>query len=162
VYHMERCSGCCQKWRQTWLLKDWRDPNKQEKWFFIVEEKCVTGSSELLVCHHYICVTGSSELLVCHHYICVTGSSELLVSHHYICGLREKTDELINSLFPKFPRFLCFPEHHLKQLELDQTNLDGFKLGAAYCRKSLLKGEVSIFVHVKYNYINVDLSKFCK
>jgi hypothetical protein len=53
-------------------------------------------------------------------------------------------------------------EHHLKQLELDQINLDGYKLGAAYCRKSLLKGGISVFVHEKYNYLNVDLSKFCK
>jgi hypothetical protein len=68
------------------------------------------------------------------------------------CGLRKKKDELINSVFPKFPHILCFLEHRLKQLELDQTNLDGYKLGAAYCRKSLLKGGVSIFVHEKYNY----------
>jgi hypothetical protein len=27
---------------------------------------------------------------------------------------------------------------------------------------SLLKGGVSIFVHEKYNYFNIDLSKFCK
>jgi hypothetical protein len=75
---------------------------------------------------------------------------------------KKKTDELINSLFPKFPHILCLSEHHLKQIELDQTNLGGYKLGAAYCRKSLLKGGVSVFVHEKYNYLNVDLSKFCK
>jgi exonuclease III len=69
---------------------------------------------------------------------------------------------LINSLFPKLPLILCFSEHRLKQLELDHINLDGYKLGAAYCRKSLLKGGVSIFVLEKYSYLNVDLSKFCK
>jgi exonuclease III len=69
---------------------------------------------------------------------------------------------LINSLFPKFSHILCLSEYHLKQLELDQINLDVYKLGAAYCRKSLLKGRVSIFVHEKYNYLNVYLSKFCK
>jgi exonuclease III len=74
----------------------------------------------------------------------------------------KKTDDFKNSLFPKFPHIVCFSEHPLKQLELDQINLDGYKLGVAYCRKSLLKGGVSIFVHEKYNYLNVELSKFCK
>jgi hypothetical protein len=83
---------------------------------------------------------------------CATGSSELLVYHQNICGLRKKTDELINYLFSNFPHILCFSGHHLKQLELNQINLDGYKLGAAYCRKSLLKGGASIFVHEKYNY----------
>jgi hypothetical protein len=48
-------------------------------------------------------------------------------------------------------------DHHLKQLELDQINLDDYKLGAAYCKKSLLKGGISVFVHEKYNYLNVEL-----
>jgi hypothetical protein len=69
---------------------------------------------------------------------------------------------LINSLFPKFPHILCFSEHHLKQIELEQINLERYKLGAAYCRKSLLKGGACIFVHKKYNYLNGDLSKYCK
>jgi hypothetical protein len=33
--------------------------------------------------------------------------------------------------------------------ELEQINLEGYKLGAAYCKKSLLKGRVCIFVHKK-------------
>jgi hypothetical protein len=75
--------------------------------------------------------------------------------------IKEK-DELINSLFPKFPHILRFPEHHLKQIELKQVNLEGYKIGAAYCRKSLLKGGVCIFVHKKYNHSNMDLSKYYK
>jgi hypothetical protein len=59
--------------------------------------------------------------------------------------IKKKTAELINSLFPKFPHILCFPEHHLKQIELEQINLE---LHAAYRRKSLLKGGVCIFVHL--------------
>jgi hypothetical protein len=49
----------------------------------------------------------------------------------------------------------------LRPIELEQINL-GYKLGAAYCRKSLLKGGVCIFVHKKYNYSNGDVSKYCK
>jgi hypothetical protein len=65
-------------------------------------------------------------------------------------------------LFSKFPHILRFLEHHLKQIELEQIDLEDYKFGAAYCRKSLLKGGVCIFVHKKYNYSNVGLSKYCK
>jgi hypothetical protein len=75
--------------------------------------------------------------------------------------IKEK-DQLINSLFPKFLHIICFSEHHLKQIELEQINLEGYKFGAVYCRKSLLIGEVCIFVHKKYNYSDGDLSKYCK
>jgi hypothetical protein len=64
--------------------------------------------------------------------------------------------------FSKFPHILCFSEHHLKQIELEQINLEGYKLGAVYSRKSLPKGEVCIFVHKKYNCPNEDLTKYCK
>jgi hypothetical protein len=74
-----------------------------------------------------------------------THSNSLLIFQQNICGLRK--DHLINSLLLKFPHILCFSEHHLKQIELEQINLEGYKLGAAYCRKSLLKGGVCIFVH---------------
>jgi hypothetical protein len=43
-----------------------RPPNNQEKLFFIGEDKCATGSKELLI------------------------------YHQNICGLKKKTDELIN------------------------------------------------------------------
>jgi hypothetical protein len=71
-------------------------------------------------------------------------SSTLLIFHQNICGLK-KTDKMINSCSPMLPHILCFSEHHLKQLELEQINLEGYKLGAAYCRKTLLKGGVCIF-----------------
>jgi hypothetical protein len=87
---------------------------------------------------------------------CSTDSSPLLIFHQNICGLRKKTVELINSLFPNFPHILYFSEHRHKQIELEHINLEGYKLDAAYCRKSLLKGPVCIFVHKNYNYSNVD------
>jgi hypothetical protein len=74
----------------------------------------------------------------------------------------KKKDQLINSFFPKFPHILCFSEHHLKQIELEQINLEGYKLGAAYCRKFLIEGGVCIFVHKKYNYSNGNLSNIAK
>jgi hypothetical protein len=68
----------------------------------------------------------------------------------------------MNSLCPKFLHTLCFSEHHRKQIELQQINLEGYKLGATYCRKILLKGGVCIVIHKNYNYSNVDPSKYCK
>jgi hypothetical protein len=63
-------------------------------------------------------------------------------------------------LFPKFPHILSFSEHY--QIELEQINVEGYKLGAAYCTKSLVKGGVCIFVHIQYNYSNGELGKYCK
>ena len=50
---------------------------------------------------------------------------------------------------PDFPHILCFPEHHLKKSELDQINVDGYRLGAAYCRQVIKRGGVCIFVKKK-------------
>jgi hypothetical protein len=86
--------------------------------------------------------------------------SRISISSEYL-WIKEE-DQLINSLFPNFPHILCFSEHHLKQIELEQINREGYKLGAAYCRKSLLKDGVFIFVHEKYNYSNGNLSKYFK
>jgi hypothetical protein len=86
--------------------------------------------------------------------------STINISSEYL-WIKEK-DQLIDSLFPKFPHILHFSGHHLNQIELEQINLEGYKLGASYCRISLLKGGVCIFVHKKYDYSNVDLSKYAK
>jgi hypothetical protein len=56
----------------------------------------------------------------------------------------------------------CFSEHHRKQFELDEISLDGYKLSATYCRKFVEKGGVWIFVHENLNYLNINVSKYCK
>jgi pyrimidine deaminase RibD-like protein len=63
---------------------------------------------------------------------------------------------------PNLPHILCFSEHHLKQSELEQFNIDNYRLGALYCRKFLEKGGVCIFVHKNLNYVNINLSEYCK
>jgi hypothetical protein len=35
---------------------------------------------------------------------------------------------------------MCLTEHHLKQPELDQINMDGYRLATSYCRKLREKG----------------------
>jgi hypothetical protein len=42
-----------------------------------------------------------------------------------------------------------YGEKQTRQTELEQINLEGYKLGAAYCKKSLLNGGVWISVHEK-------------
>jgi len=72
--------------------------------------------------------------------------SNSIIFHQNICGLRGKMDELISSLSPNSPHILCFSEHHLRKFELDQINVDGYRLGAAYCRQVVKRGGVCIFV----------------
>jgi len=62
----------------------------------------------------------------------ISSGTSITIFHQNICGLKGKTDELISSMSPDFPHILCFSEHHLKKTELDQINIDGYRLGAAY------------------------------
>jgi hypothetical protein len=57
---------------------------------------------------------------------------------------------------------LYVSEHHLKQLELDQIHLDGYKLATSYCRKCREKGGMCIFVNKNFNVLNINLSRCCK
>jgi len=56
---------------------------------------------------------------------------------------------------------LCF-QTILKQFELEQINVDGYRLGAAYCIQVVKRGGVCIFVHRNLNYTTTDLGKYCK
>jgi hypothetical protein len=62
---------------------------------------------------------------------------------------------------PNFPYILCFSEHHLKKFELDQINIDNYRLGAVYCRQVVKRGGVGIFVQKNLEYTNIDLGKYC-
>jgi hypothetical protein len=57
---------------------------------------------------------------------------------------------------------LCFSEHPLKQFELNHINLDGYKLGATYCRRFIKKDGVCIFVIKYLKYLNINLRKYSK
>jgi exonuclease III len=76
--------------------------------------------------------------------------------------LKKKIDELKSSINPKLPHILCFSEHHLKNFELEQINVDGYNLGATHCRQVIKRGGVCIFVRNNLNYTNIDLSAYCK
>jgi len=74
------------------------------------------------------------------------GSNSITIFHQNIFGLRGKTDEFISSMSPDFLHNLCFSEHHLKKPELDQINVHGYRLVAAYYRQVVKRGGVCIFV----------------
>jgi hypothetical protein len=77
------------------------------------------------------------------------GSSDLVripintvfkVCHQIIRGIRDKTNELINSLFPELPEILCVMEHHLKEHEFERILIEHYNLGSKFCRKNLKRG----------------------
>jgi hypothetical protein len=53
------------------------------------------------------------------------------------------------------PHILCLTEHHKKQLELEQLHIENYNLSARYCRRTLEKGGVSIFVHEDLKFTKV-------
>jgi len=92
----------------------------------------------------------------------MAGINSIMIFHQKICGLRKKTHELKTSMYPNFPYVLCFYAHHLKNFEIDQININGYNLGAAYCRQNIKRGGVCSFVRNNLNYTNIDLSVNCK
>ena len=92
----------------------------------------------------------------------MSSSNSITIFHQNICGLKGKTDELLSSMSPDFPHNLFFSEHHLKKPQLDQINVDGYRLGTAFCRQVVKRGGVCIFVKRNLKYSNIDLDKYCK
>ena len=88
----------------------------------------------------------------------VSQSKTLKIFHQNIRGLGNKANELYCHLHFDFPHILCLSEHHLSEYELKMINLPNYFLGANYCRKTFLKGGVSIFIYrkLKYNVINIE------
>jgi hypothetical protein len=69
---------------------------------------------------------------------------------------------------PNFPHILCLSEHHLKHTELDQINIEGFKLCTAYCRQTMKRGGVCILIQkvlsaprlMLIDTVKIKISKF--
>jgi hypothetical protein len=84
----------------------------------------------------------------------------LQIFHQNIQGLKWRSNEVLNLLYPSLPYILCFTEHHLNQHEIELIQIDSYTLGASFCRNSLKMGCVCIFVNKNLNFMNVDLRKF--
>ena len=76
----------------------------------------------------------------------VPRNKSLKIFHQNIRGLGNKANELYCHLHHDLPHILCLSEHHLNEYELQLIHLTNYSLGANYCRKTFLKGGVSIFV----------------
>ena len=48
-----------------------------------------------------------------------TSGEELRILHQNIQGLRWKSNEVIDSVYPSLPHILCFTEHHLNKHEIN-------------------------------------------
>lgn len=79
-----------------------------------------------------------------------------------IRGLGNKSNELYCHLHWNFPHILRLLEPHLGESKFQLIHLTNYSLRANYCRKTFLKGSVSIFVYrnLKYNTINNDVYLF--
>jgi hypothetical protein len=92
-----------------------------------------------------------------------TNNNNLLeVFHQNIRGLKSKTGELINSVFPEYPHIMCLTEHHLKDYEIDNLSIDHYKLGSKFCRQEFKNGGVCIFVHEDFEFSTIPSAKYCK
>jgi hypothetical protein len=88
----------------------------------------------------------------------VPQNKSLKTFHKNIRGLGNKSNELYCHLHQNLPHILCLLEPHLGESEFQLIHLTNYSLRANYCRKTFLKGSVSIFVYrnLKYNTINND------
>ena len=87
----------------------------------------------------------------------LNGSVPLTVYHQNVRGLRGIVNESLSQLYLTFSHILCLSEHHMNNLELEQTFLDSYKLGASYCRILYEKRGVRIFVQGSLRYDSIDL-----
>ena len=69
----------------------------------------------------------------------------ILIYHQNICSVINKIDELYMHMQIDgiAPHLICLTEHHLKQPEINNFSLKGYKLASEFCRKKL--GRVSMY-----------------
>jgi hypothetical protein len=57
---------------------------------------------------------------------------------------------------------LCFTEHHMNYLELQQTYTDRYNLDACYCRTFFKKGGIRSYVRKSLKFCKHNVEKYCK
>jgi hypothetical protein len=50
---------------------------------------------------------------------------------------------------------------YMNLLEVQQLNIESYKLADNYCRTLYEKGRVCIYLHASLNFVNIDLTKYC-
>jgi hypothetical protein len=82
------------------------------------------------------------------------GTAYFKTYHQNIRRLGKKPRELLSHLHPGFPHVLCLTEHHLKYSQLERVYIEGYKLGAQFCRQIHEKGSESyVFVSDMYLFL---------
>jgi hypothetical protein len=82
---------------------------------------------------------------------------KLLIFHQNIRGLRNKTNEILCHFGSESLHFLYLAEYHLSGLEIHTIHIDGYTLGAYYCRNQWQKRGVCIFVKNVINYLVLNV-----
>jgi exonuclease III len=90
------------------------------------------------------------------------GMAYFKIFHQNIRGLGKKPRELLSHLHPAFSHVLCLTEHHLKYSQLEKVHIEGYKLGAHFCRQVWEKDGVAIFAHNSLGFSNIDVVKHYK
>jgi hypothetical protein len=87
----------------------------------------------------------------------------LAILHQTIRSIRNKSEELINSLKIDRvdPHILCFSEHHMVEQHLLFLKLNGYTLGSSYSHQTFQKGGVCTFTRKDLFYSKTDVSYFC-
>jgi hypothetical protein len=82
------------------------------------------------------------------------------IFHQTIRGLSNKTNKFYCHLHHDLSYILCLSEHHLSEPELQLIHLTNYSLGANYCRKTFLKGGVSISVYRNLKYTTINIGEY--
>jgi hypothetical protein len=69
-------------------------------------------------------------------------------------------NEILCHFGSEFPHLLWLTEHHLSGLEIHTIHIDGYTLGAYYCRNQWQKGGVCIFAKDVLNYLVLNVENY--
>ena len=89
-------------------------------------------------------------------------TKKFLLYHQNIRGIYNRIDELQTLLYHNTPQIICLTEHHLKAEEINNTNLDQYKMGASFCRKNFKYVGASIYVSKTLQFSTINLDKYHK
>jgi hypothetical protein len=74
------------------------------------------------------------------------------VYHQNVRSLRKKNShELLGHLYPVLPHVVCLTDHNLNIVEKTYVNIEGYTIGAQFCRVLYEKVGVIVYVHVVYS-----------
>jgi hypothetical protein len=126
------------------------------------EDKCKSmGQRNIAITHNVKNTTegyNNHDLSLTH---VLPHKQSIKIYHQNIRSLRNKMNELLCHLNHDPPHILCTTEHHLHHDELASLHIENYTLGAYYCRKSIHKGGVCMFVHNSIKFTSLNIGIYC-